>query len=194
MEPSLFKNGDGQRLPPPAPPLSDEQKRQIAAFREHVYGSLGRVVLAMAATPRYRHHSLADLQSLALEPLLAGRVAIAMATEKDGEPTAAAAGVAIWASVSEEVDAKIREQIKTGVFPLRLKAQDWASGDKHWLLDVIAPTQKLASLVVANFRQVVKEGELRIHPMAARMVDKDMLERMAAASAGGGRGEGGRGA
>ena len=49
-------------------------------------------------------------------------------------------GIAIWASVSEEVDAKIREQIRAGTFPVRLQSGDWNSGNINWLLDVIAPT------------------------------------------------------
>jgi cytolysin-activating lysine-acyltransferase len=67
------------------------------------------------------------------------------------------AGIAIWASVSEEVDAKIREQIKAGVFPVRLKPEDWTSGKINWLLDVIAPSTKLATSVLANFKQVIKD-------------------------------------
>ena len=37
----------------------------------------------------------------------------------------------IWASVSDDVDAKIREQIQARTFTVRLKADDWASGDRH---------------------------------------------------------------
>lgn len=44
---------------------------------------------------------------------------------------------------------------------------------------LIAPAQKLASAVLANFRQVVKEGDLRIHPIVARMVDPELLKKMA---------------
>jgi cytolysin-activating lysine-acyltransferase len=33
-------------------------------------------------------------------------------------------GIAIWANVSAEVDDKIREQIKEGVFPIRLKPEE----------------------------------------------------------------------
>ncbi|MDW4548277.1 toxin-activating lysine-acyltransferase [Defluviimonas sp. D31] len=91
---------------------------------------------------------------------------------------------AIWASVSEEVDAKIRDQIKAGTFPVRLKPEDWQSGNINWLLDVIAPDRKTAGLVIANFRQVVKEGELRLHPHIAGLVEKEMLANMGAARAG----------
>jgi cytolysin-activating lysine-acyltransferase len=88
------------------------------------------------------------------------------------------AGFAIWASVSQEVDAKIREQIKTGTFPIRLKPEDWQSGDINWLLDVIAPDRKATGQVIANFRQVVKEGDLRIHPLVAGLVDAEMRGKM----------------
>ncbi len=66
--------------------------------------------------------------------------------------------------MSDEVDAKIREQIKAGAFPAPLKAEDWDSGDIAWLLDVIAPTKEQARAVVKNFGQVVKDGKLYVHP------------------------------
>jgi hypothetical protein len=96
------------------------------------------------------------------------------------EASANVAGFAIWASVSEEVDSRIREQIKTGTFPLRLKPEDWTSGDINWLLDVIAPSAKLTSSVLANFGKVVKGGNLRLHPLIARLVDEDTLKKLGA--------------
>ena len=86
----------------------------------------------------------------------------------DAEDADALAGVVIWASVSDEVDTKIREQIKAGVFPLRLAATDWTSGETNWLLDVIAPTPALATSVLANMKQVVKDGDL--HGFVAQSV------------------------
>jgi hypothetical protein len=47
---------------------------------------------------------------------------------------------------------------------------------------VVAPSQKLASSVLANFKQVVKQGgDVRIHPMVARQVDPELLKKMGAA-------------
>lgn len=37
--------------------------------------------------------------------------------------------------------------------------------------------------VIGNFRQVVKEGELRMHPQIAGLVEKEMLEKIGAAQA-----------
>src|SRR5262249_61282064 len=101
--------------------------------------------------------------------------------EKERAPLGDIAGVAIWASVSEEVDASIREQIKAGVFPLRLKAEAWNSGSINWLFDVIAPNGKTAAAVIANFKQVVKGGSLHLHPIVTRLVDAETLQKMGAA-------------
>ena len=115
-----------------------------------------------------------------------------VATHKADDATAAldigaldnVAGIAIWASVSTEVDARIRAQVKARVFPVKLNPEDWTSGstdggDHAWLLDVIAPTPKLASMVLASFSRLVKTGELNVHPVAARQVDAEMLRKLA---------------
>lgn len=90
------------------------------------------------------------------------------------------AGLAIWASVSEEVDAKIREQIAAGVFPIKLKAEDWNSGEVNWLLDVIAPSKERTAQVIRNLKQVIKGGDLNIHPLVVELVDAEALEAMGA--------------
>ncbi|WP_299030931.1 toxin-activating lysine-acyltransferase [uncultured Sulfitobacter sp.] len=150
---------------------------KLATLRAQVRESFGKVVMAMMAQPRYRHQTIADLSPLVLEPLIRDRIAMAYPKEAEA-PTGDMTGIAIWASVSEDVDKKIREQIGAGVFPVRLTPDDWNSGEINWLLDVIASDQKTTGAVIANFRQVVKSGELRIHPIVTRLVDKDMLEKM----------------
>ena len=178
---------------------------QIAEVRRSIHAAVGQVVLALSVVPRYRHQSIADLQTLVLEPLMRDRVAIATAAPsglpavEPGSPTgesegarendaanyAPLAGIAFWATVSDAVDAKIREQIKGGAFPIRLKPEEWNCGDKVWLFDVIAPSQKMASAVLANFKQVVKVGnEVRIHPIVARQVDPELLKKMGAVAEG----------
>jgi hypothetical protein len=37
---------------------------------------------------------------------------------------------------------------------------------------------KVRGLVQANFRQVVKGGELRLHPLVTKMVEPDVLEKL----------------
>jgi cytolysin-activating lysine-acyltransferase len=149
---------------------------QITAFKTKLQASIGEVVLAMVNLPRYRNQSLADVMHLVVEPMTRERIAIAkVGGEGKLEETA---GIAIWASVSDEVDAKIREQIQARVFPIRLKSDDWNSGETTWLLDVIAPSQKVATAVLANFKQVVKDKPVRIHPIVTQLVDPAVLEKM----------------
>ena len=165
-----------------APPteINPELAAKIAAVRTHIRESFGKVVMAMMMLPRYRSQTLADLQHLVLEPLMRDRVAIAYPGGDKAGPLADVAGLAIWASVSEEIDTKIREQVQAGTFPIRLKAEDWNSGDINWLLDVIAPDQRTTANVIANFKQVVKEGSLRLHPIVTRLVDAETLQKLGA--------------
>lgn len=162
------------------PALDPAIVEKIAQVRSHVRESFGKVVMAMMMLPRYRNQTLADLQHLVLEPLIRDRIAIAYPGKTETPTVADVAGLAIWASVSEEVDARIREQISAGTFPVRLKAEDWTSGEINWLLDVIAPDQRATTSVIANFKQVVKDGGLRLHPVITRLVDADTLQKMGA--------------
>jgi cytolysin-activating lysine-acyltransferase len=163
---------NGQPMPSP------EVLEKIKGLRTQVRESFGQVVMAIMNLPRYRHQSLGDLTQMVLEPLVRDRIAIAQPAKDQPGMLTDIVGFAIWASVSEEVDAKIREQIKAGTFPIRLKPEDWQSGSVNWLLDVIAPDRKTAGRVIANFAQVVKTGELRLHPQIGGLVDKELLEKM----------------
>lgn len=168
--------GDGAVADQPAP------ASEAVAARGKLHTAIGQVVLALSVVPRYRHCPLAELQFLVVEPLLRDRLAIATGkpSKAGAETDGALAGIAIWASLSDEADQRLREQIKAGVFPVRLKPADWASGSNIWLLDVIAPTRQLASAVLANLRQVLPSDELSVHPVAAAQVEPELLAAMRA--------------
>jgi len=165
---------------PGNPQLDPEIVKKVAAVRAQVRESFGKIVLALMMMPRYRRQTLDDLQHLVLEPLLRDRIAIAYPADAHENQLTDITGLAIWASVSEEVDGQIREQVKAGVFPIRLKADDWNSGGINWLLDVVAPDRATTARVIANFKQVVKQGSLRLHPIITRLVDEEILQKMGA--------------
>ena len=154
--------------------------------RRHCHhNSASQVVLAIMDLPRYKHQTLADLMHVVLDPLMRDRVAIAYSQPKDApegnEPSVA--GIAIWASVSDAVDAKITEQVKAGAFPVRLSNEDWVSGETVWLLDVIAADTKQATAVLANFKQLSGDRLVKVHPIVARSVEAGVLEKMRAYNA-----------
>lgn len=180
-EPRVEETGLGDKDAVTAHPQVDpEIARKVLTLRSKVRESFGKVVMAMMLLPRYRSQTLGDLQHLVLEPLLRDRVAIAYPGNTEDSSLADITGLAIWASVSEDVDRSIREQIQAGVFPVRVKAEDWTSGSINWLLDVIAPDQKATASVIANFKQLVKEGSLRLHPLITKLIDEDTLKRLGA--------------
>ncbi|MEL7469553.1 MAG: toxin-activating lysine-acyltransferase [Pseudomonadota bacterium] len=160
--------------------IDPEIAKKITQLRSTIRENFGKVAMAMMMVPRYRAQTLADLNHLLLDPMLQDRIAIAYPGKADDKSGPDMTGFAIWASVSEEVDTKVREQVANGVFPVRLKPEEWNSGEINWLLDVIAPDRKTTATVIANFRQVVKGGELRLHPVVARMVEPEVLEKMGA--------------
>jgi hemolysin-activating ACP:hemolysin acyltransferase len=177
----------GGAPPSPNPQLDPEVAKKLAAVRSQVRESFGKIVMALMMTPRYRNQTLGDLQHLVLEPLIRDRVAIAYPGNVQESALADMAGFAIWASVSEEVDARIREQVANGVFPVRLKPEEWNSGKINWLFDVVAGDTQATTNVIANFKQVVKEGSLRLHPLIARLVDEETLKKMGAEKIGNAR-------
>jgi cytolysin-activating lysine-acyltransferase len=152
----------------------------IAKVRAHVRESFGKIAMAMMLLPRYRNQTLADLQHIVLDPLIRDRVAMAYSGNQDDNSLADVAGMAIWASVNEEADARIRDQIRAGSFPVRLKPEDWNSGDINWLLDVIAPDAKTTTAVLSNFGKVIKSGNLRLHPLIGKLVDEETLKKLGA--------------
>jgi len=166
-----------------APKLDPELVKKLVDSRQRLHATLAQVALAMMSVPRYKHCSIGELEHLVIDPLLRDRIAVATATPKKpvepGINDDQLVGVAIWAKVSPEVDVKIREQIKAGVFPVRLKPDDWNSGEIVWLLDVIAASRQQATAVLANIRQVVNEGNLLVHPIVRNLVDPEWLKKVA---------------
>ena len=177
--------GGGQSA---AAAVTPEMMAKITALRSKIQTSMGQILLAIMNLPRYRHQTLGDLSHIIVNPLLRDRLAIAHKgiTTEDGSTRVdeeSIAGLAIWASVSDEVDAKITEQVKAGVFPVRLGPDDWVSGETAWLLDVVAADRKAATSVLANFRQVAGERAIKVHPIVARLIDPAVLEKMRGAAA-----------
>ena len=170
-----------------APAVSPELLAKIGELRSKIQISVGQIILTIMNLPRYRHQTLGDLGHLLINPLLRDRVAIAhrSVTAEDGSAKPDeenVAGIAIWATVSDEVDAKIAEQVKAGVFPVRLGGDDWVSGEQVWLLDVIAADRQAATAVLTNFRQVAGDKQIKVHPIVGRLIDPKVLERLRAGS------------
>ena len=165
----------------PNSPLTPDALQKLADAKQKIQSTFGQIVLAMCVVPRYRNLLLSELQQFVLDPLSQDKIVLALPGNPQNDPKVAAAPatIAIWASVSADVDKRIREQTAASVFPIRMKSEDWSSGEIVWLLDVIAPSEKMATEVLNSFRQVSKTGRMNVHPIVAKLVNREALKKLA---------------
>jgi cytolysin-activating lysine-acyltransferase len=106
-------------------------------------------VLLMSRDARHRHLFLADLEWALLPPLALKQVRL---FRKDDRPVA----FATWAFVSEEVEARL------AAGHTRLKPEEWKSGDRCWIVDVVAPFGGADEVVKTLKDTVLEEHEVRV--------------------------------
>ena len=126
--------------------------------------SFGEIVTVLMRSASYRHFSLADLEWLVVPPVITQQFVLAEARRKE-EDIPAPIAVALWARVSPEVDSKL-SSIASG--PLRLRPDEWRSGDIFWLIEAVGPRQVLDGLMENLHRKMLKG-----RPLKVRGIDKD---------------------
>jgi hemolysin-activating ACP:hemolysin acyltransferase len=157
--------------PPPAPakptaapeaipasgPASEEGRRRAAAAVRHSL-AFAQIVSILMHSPRYRHYTLGDLEWLVLPPLLTGQCSVAEAKSKDNGASVPVA-VALWASVSPEVDQRLTENLNT---PIRLRPDEWRSGDILWLIDAVGDRRVVPGLLKQLADNTLKGREIKV--------------------------------
>lgn len=90
----------------------------------------GEIVWLLSQSPLHRGLAIGDLEWLVMPPLLHRQFYIF----RDGEKPV---GVALWAKCSAAAEQKLGQPLSGG--KSQLTPQDWTSGDRIWLIDLIAP-------------------------------------------------------
>jgi hemolysin-activating ACP:hemolysin acyltransferase len=126
-----------------APPQGLQlDKTQVgAAISKLISASIGDLVVVMSKSPAHKHYSLADIEWMVLPPVLAGQFYVAEATNAETGFRAPIAAVT-WARASAEVDARLREGAGR---PIRLRPDEWTSGDTFWLIDIVGDPRGLGN-------------------------------------------------
>jgi hemolysin-activating ACP:hemolysin acyltransferase len=129
---------------------TDESRRALSSIRQSV--AFAQIVTLLMRSPHYRHYTLGDLEWLVIPPLVTGQYIVANARLQQNGATVPVA-IALWASVSAEVDKKLSENLH---LPIRLRPDEWRSGDVLWLIDAVgdsrAVSQLLKQLVETRFK------------------------------------------
>lgn len=109
-------------------PTPGPEQRTVAAM-------LGEVVWLMTQSPSHKTFFLSDLEWLAMAPIMLKQFRVFYATDKSegADEQSRPIGVVLWALVDEEVE----QRLAAG--NAKLRPQDWRSGDRLWVVDVIAP-------------------------------------------------------
>ncbi|MBI4967002.1 MAG: toxin-activating lysine-acyltransferase [Rhodospirillales bacterium] len=124
----------GPIMPPTAPKrsptLETSNPNSAKPATETVGADVGRLFGEMTwlafQSPTHKHLFLADLEWLLVPAILAKQFRL---YRKKGVPIAYAS----WAFLSEEAERRLR----SGAF--RLSPADWRSGERAWLIDLVAP-------------------------------------------------------
>jgi cytolysin-activating lysine-acyltransferase len=116
--------------------------------------SFAHIVMLLMRSPQYQALTLADLQWMVMPALLSNQCAVLEANDTPVGTPRAAKAMALWASVSPAVDARLQQDQAPA---LQLAAEDWRSGDIIWLIDAVGDGESVQQLV-GHLRQVAFKG------------------------------------
>ncbi len=134
------KEKGGQKRSP------DQLLRAAFAQASQVFG---QVVSIMMQSPQHRHLLLSDLEWRAIPAIALQQYRL---VQRNGAP----AGFVSWALVSEEVEQRLQES------EFRLKPQDWKSGERVWIVDVVAPPQQAPVLIEKVKAELFEGREVKV--------------------------------
>lgn len=142
--------------------LRNVKKRAAIAVRNSL--AFAQIVSVLMRSPHFARHTLADLQWLVLPPLMLGNFRIAEAKSKQNG-VAVPVAVAVWASVSAEVDKRLSDNLDK---PVRLRPNEWRSGDILWLLYAVGDTR-----VMPEFMKQLGESTFKGRKVKVRKRGQD---------------------
>lgn len=126
--------------------------------------SFGEMVSFLMRSAHYKHYSLADLEWLLLPPIMHNQFLVIEARSKENGASMSV-GLALWASVSEDVDKRLSENLDR---PIKLRPDEWQSGEINWLVDVIGE-EKIQKALYQKLTEKTFKGSF----FKARVLDQD---------------------
>ena len=122
---------------------------------------LGQILTLMLQSPNHRHYSLSDLEWMVLPPMRVGQVAMAE-SKPDQSDARLPLAVVFWASVSAEVDRRISSNLSA---PIRLRPDEWRSGDILWIADMVGDMSAGHALVKNILDTILPGRALRVRSL-----------------------------
>jgi len=148
-QPTPAVNGNGAAIPEKA------RQQTMAALCNSL--AFTQIIGVLMRSEHYKHYSLADLEWLVVPPMLAGQFRIGEVKPKTGG--SAPVAVVLWARVSADVDKRLTE---TGNAPIRLRPDEWTSGDILWLVHAAGQPRFVRDVLKQLNETVFKGREVRV--------------------------------
>jgi hemolysin-activating ACP:hemolysin acyltransferase len=123
--------------------------------------SFGEMVSLLMRSAHYKHYSLADLEWLLLPPIMHNQFLVVEARSKENGASVPV-GLALWASVSEEVNERLSENLDQ---PIKLRPDEWQSGEINWLVDMIGDDKMKQSMFQKIKSELPKKSILKFRAM-----------------------------
>lgn len=108
----------------------------------------GEVVWLFTQSPKHKNFFLFDLEWLVMTPIMLQQFRVFYAPDRP-------IGVALWAFVNEEVEKRLM------LGNARLAPNDWKSGDRLWLVDIVAPYGGQEEMMKDLKEKVFPEREIK---------------------------------
>lgn len=150
----------GAQTKPGAPALGQPTPGQLRPTVAHM---MGEMVWLLTQSPLHKHFALADLEWMIMPALLLEQFRVF----RDG---ARPVGLALWGYLNEEAEKKV---IAGGA---RLRPDEWKSGDRLWLVEVIAPFHTSENKMIERMLTDLANGALKHKPFKFRMVDHNSAQ------------------
>jgi hemolysin-activating ACP:hemolysin acyltransferase len=131
--------------------------RQLGALK--FSSTLGQVVSILMRSVQHRHSFLADLEWLVLPAIASNQVAVLDAPNNANIMSGPAAAI-LFARVSPEVDQRLSN---SPAFRVRLKPEEWTSGNIPWLVEAVGEPAAVNALVKMLLDQRFKTTGLKTY-------------------------------
>lgn len=145
-------------------PIDPAEMQRLSAQSKDIAAGLGQIMsLLMRARP-YRHTMLYELETILMPAIVTRQFRIAESLMPDRKAVLPIAAVT-WALVSPEVDKRLTEALDQ---PIKLKPEEWRSGNIAWIVEAIGEQQAISSLL-----QHLKQTELKDNTVRMRVRGQD---------------------
>lgn len=129
---------------------------------------LGEVTWLFTQSATHKHFAVGDLEWMVMPPLMLEQYRVFR-----GEATPV--GVAFWAYLSEEAEAKLEAGGS------RLRPDEWKSGDRLWLVDMVGPfatpdNKQTEAMLADLIKNVFGERKFKFHRTTQMTGKREIVE------------------